>query len=175
MKPKEIKKTGKSAIDEKASCKLNDISKDYLLQEIALAPFEGRTYDNIIKTFKDQFGHDISDSTLSYLKKNNPDVIADKMQEIAGVIVKTIPIAVKGFRLNEIWKAYGKAKGIKEKLMCLRSAQSETNDVGDKIADAIKNSGDKHYHFNFGDMSNESINRLAGQYSRMLGTVNRNN
>ena len=162
---------------QKSSHKLEDMHKEYLLQALATAPFEGKTQQTIVKEFKIQFGFDISDSAVSYYKKEHADAIGKKIQETANVVIKTIPIAVKGFRLKAIWDIYTKckAKDYKTKLMCLRSAQSETNDVGDKIADAIKNSGDKHYHFNFGDMPDDKLNRLASQYSRMLGTIGRDN
>ncbi len=162
-------------MQNKETHKLDDIHKEYLIQQLALAPFEQKTQKCIIKEFKAEFGFGLVESAITYFKKENADAIGKKIHEIAGVVIKTVPIAVKGFRLKAIWDIFTKAKDNKTKLMCLRSAHSETNDVGDKIADAIKGSGDKHYHFNLGNMPDESVNRLAKQYSQMLGTIGRDN
>ena len=161
---------------EKKSHKLNPMHTEYLITRMAESVFEQTTNRRILKDFIERFGFKVNESNLTYFKNVHKEEISTKMRECAEKIIKDIPIAQRGFRLKAIWDIYFKARDPRLMLQALRDAHSETNEVGDKIADAIKNSGQQtHYHFNFGAMSDEDIRSKAGQYSRMLFEINRNN
>lgn len=161
---------------EKMTHKLNKAQVEYLMQRIVAAIFDRTVQRVIVDDFRQKFGFKINATLITYLKNKNREQISSKMREYAEQVIKDIPIAQRGFRLKAIWDVYFKARDPRIMLQALRDAHSETNDVGDKIADAIKNSGQQtHYHFNFGAMSDEDIRSKAGQYSRMLFEINRNN
>jgi hypothetical protein len=161
---------------EKKTHKLQEIHIDYLLTRLAESFFDRATIGQILKDFTEKFGFKISQANVTYFKTTRKEQISKRMREVAEKIIQDIPIAQRGFRLKAIWDIYFRAKDPRLMLQALRDAHSETNDVGDKIADAIKTSGQQtHYHFNFGAMSDEDIRSKAGQYSRMLFEINRNN
>ncbi len=157
--------------------KLNGEQINLLLDIISLCIIHGETNVKAAERLKEETGIEITEQAVWYHRKNNRDEIASRIDKFAADLVKDCPITKKDFRLYQIQEAFLKATDVKTRLACIREARHEIDAHGDKIADAIKQSGNRVNIFDFGNMSNEERERYQKQcnayFARFNGSGNR--
>ena len=161
----------------KATHKLTDAQRETLIDIIAMGLIHGRTSIQMADDLKNITGVEVTEQNISYYRNEHRDKIAARIETLCAELVKDCPIIKKDFRLYQIQEAFLKATDVKTRLACLREARNEIDAHGDKIADAIKQSGNRVNIFDFRNMSNEERERYQKQcnayFARFNGNGNR--
>ena len=102
----------------------------------------------------DEYGFDLvllNPSTVwKHCKKFKPELIEAVRAEWLSSIVD-IPIAHKKWRLEQLLRIYYTTFDPKDRIAALKQAANEIGENFDKLADALKQSGDNHYHLHVND------------------------
>lgn len=148
----------------KISHKLTDEQRETLIDIIAKGLIDGITSIKMAEILKNITGVQVTEPNISYYRNEHRDKIGKRIEELCGELVKDCPIVKKDFRLYQIQEAFLKATDVKTRLACLREARNEIDAHGDKIADAIKQSGNRVNIFDFGNISDEERERYKKQF-----------
>lgn len=158
----------------KTKNKLTDERKDLLLDIIALGIIENIPSIQMAERLKAQTGVEITEQNVSYYRHNHRDNIAERIRRLAGDLVKDCPITSKDFRLWALQEEFKNAKNAGTRLACIREARKEIDEAGDKIAEALKNSGNRVNIFEFGNISDEERESYQKQFGAYFNRFNGN-
>ncbi len=148
----------------KATRKLTDADQNLLIDIIARGRISRSTLAQMVDDLKNATGVEVTEQNVSYYRRQYQDQIAEKITEFSKELMKDCPITRKDYRLFAIQMEYERALDIKDRLACLREARNEIDAHGDKIADAIKQSGNRVNIFDFGNISDEERERYKKQF-----------
>lgn len=142
--------------------KLNPAQKEFVIQALG----NWASYAEIIDALLQTNGIELSISSVSYYNKKDAERIKKLRAEHAKNIFDLYPIANRDWRVKQLQKHYDATPNIDTRCRILNQVRQEIGEDIEKLAKALRDSGDRSYTFDFSGLESHAKDKLGADIGR---------